>query len=350
MKKEKYLTRYVMFILISICLFCGATTVLGATKNVKVSAHLEEVLSKATGKTTIILQKDINFPYSCQLNRGADIILDCNGHTIKTTSNPSIYVMKGSLNIRNGRIVVSGDGDMPGAKKFSIEVSKGATLTIKGGYFKNVAIGNSGKATISGGTYVNKSWSAGFMNGGTMTLSSVKLNCSKYAINGITNFKGGKLTIKSGTYKMSEKIKGSSEVVLKNMGKIDILQGTFVGEIWNNGGILNIKKASWKVTKGNCINVQGGNVNIDSGTYTTTGAYNSVIWLRSGTVTLNGGTYNVKKTSRYALTIYKGKLIAKKGVKFLFLNEKKEIPKIWVKKGGKFVNQTGKRYKVNYWS
>ncbi|MCC8045390.1 MAG: carbohydrate-binding domain-containing protein [Clostridiales bacterium] len=287
----------------------AASTVatIGSTKY----TSLQKAFDAVKDGQTIVLQKDVSSSSTITVSRsGKSFTLNLNKHTLTFKKAAYLYVKKGTLTIRNGKIVQAGPacGSNYTVTSTVVKIASNAKVTILSGTYRGEII-NKGTMTISGGTFTNAgtTTSEGYTlygdilnNSGTMTIKggTVKQSsdCATYGIN-VTN-----LAVNTGTMKISGgtfSAIGTGGSVL-NKGTLTITGGDFskTGEVssyaygaLDNEGTLTIKKGTFTADTelSHALYSSGGKVVISGGTFTGNSAY-GVVYFADTTATIKEGT------------------------------------------------------------
>ena len=205
------------------------------------SATLQSKIDAIQGTGEIVLDEDYTAAsgYTAVINKGQNITLDLNGHTIKNTA--------------------------PRASKMS-PIFNAGTLTI-----------NDSKKS---GAIISQNYAGIFVgNGSDTTIKYAKVESVEGAVLTGTST-GAKITIDDGVFNASDNfvVAGNGSPREGNANVITINGGTFTGNIKSAGYIACGIYAPWK----DIITVNGGNFTVNNGIG---------IVARAGQVTVNGGTF-----------------------------------------------------------
>ena len=303
-----------ILILVMLCMFaCGVTASAAsavATIGNKKYTSIDKALKAVKNGQTINLTKNLTLKKGNHIiiKRNVRFTLNLNGHTIKSldTSGTSdisklkgaIWVKKGNLTVKNGKVAND-----------CIKVEKGAKLTVAGGTYRQIC--NLGTAIVRKGTITNNKNSA-IVNWGTLTVRGGAITASKSSA--IVNW--GTLTIQDGTIKGKENgiyqdssegsvvitggtfkdFKNSKPIIGVVEGKATISGGNFYASHTNGVGVID---GTIAITGGTfdssantpliCVYEPKGTLMISGGTFTTGEA--NVLLIQNGTVAIKGGTF-----------------------------------------------------------
>ena len=282
---------------------------------------LAEAVSAAKGNPVVLLQDvDQAAIGALKINKGQDITLDLNGHSVRCSNSQNGYIyIQGKLTLKDsqensaGRIYSDSESNYVSGKydKTLIFVEDGGEFVMESGRIETVmddaankgqfAIGvwGTGKVTINGGT-INAGWYAITgsgdaepantsitVNGGTL------VSTADYAI---YHPQTGTLTINGGT------VYGEAGAVAMKRGKLVVNDGTLTSKgkgntgTWGNGtgnlknAALNFTKLYGPVTatiKGGKITSEGDALLIDA--QPTAG--------KKAVIAISGGTYSSDVTA-----------------------------------------------------
>ncbi|MCD7736316.1 MAG: hypothetical protein LUI07_05050 [Lachnospiraceae bacterium] len=293
-----------MFLLtavLSATAFAASKTVatIGSTKYTSLDAAIKAVKSGET----IVLKSDITTSDSITISRsGKTFTLNLNKHTITFKGSASLIVKKGTVTIRNGKIM---HNKVAGT---ILKVSKAAMVTVKSGTYTGF-ISNAGTMNITKGTFSNSKSKAQadyekndyesvlmetrvFTNSGTLNISNGTFKCyycGMFSNTGILNISGGVFDFKSCA---SPYLIHSIYNNTKN-AKLTITGGTF-----DAGGLLDNTDGATALIKGGTFSIYSlyneveGSMTISDGDFKLIYAISSPGIHNYGSLTIKGGTFS----------------------------------------------------------
>lgn len=247
-------------------------------------------------ETTIKLASDITVPYgSVEIPSGKKIILDLNGHTIKSQG------FKGRPITNKGQLTVTGDGTITsedcGSDGLGAIANEGTLIingaTLKGGSEANgSAINNKAGATCTVTSANIVGCPRGIQNSGTLVVNGGNIvgsnSYSGNEGNAIINAQGGVATINDGT------LTGHMNAIsnMDNSGSSTTIEGgTFTTDGSEASGVV--------------YNGLGCSITINDGTFTSDQNSGSTLH-NVGSAIINGGTFNGDNTNAETYTINSG--------------------------------------------
>ncbi len=272
-----------------------------ATIGKKSYTSMSSAVKAVKNGQTIELQKDTKIKSALNRNKKYTINLNghtlTGTYSIKDTrisSSNAVRISAGSVTVKNGAVTgfyvnkgalltVSNMKTDPNADLYNTiycYIKKGAAVKFKSGSFNRLSIYNYGTLTINKMT-VKDRFDLINESSGTATIKEGTFNANGY--DSITN--SGKLTISGGTFKDIE-FRNSS-------GKMTISDGKFTSGGYNSqlgisGGQVIIKGGTFKSTSYDTVISNSGTLKITGGTIKST-SYDTVI-SNYGTLKITGGT------------------------------------------------------------